>query len=155
MVVYIALFAAAVILGIPLTGKNPTKLKKIIYLSVMFLLMYLVTIFRYGIGNDYFSYIRIFEEIQHSSWNDLFTLGFEPLFSVVTKGLTYISVNPEFMYGVYAVFILAPVAYSIYRHSESAWLSVVVYLCLTFFYTSLNFIRRVWRFPYLYWHTAS
>lgn len=142
MVVYIALFAAAVILGIPLTGKNPTKLKKIIYLSVMFLLMYLVTIFRYGIGNDYFSYIRIFEEIQHSSWNDLFTLGFEPLFSVVTKGLTYISVNPEFMYGVYAVFILAPVAYSIYRHSESAWLSVAVYLCLTFFYTSLNFIRQ-------------
>ena len=142
MVVYIALFALAVILGVPLTGKNATKPKKIIYLSVMFLLMFVVTTFRYGIGNDYFSYIRILNEIDSTPWGELFTLSHEPLFSVLTKCLTLITTNSEVIYAVYAVIILAPVAYTIYKHSDIAWISVAVYLCLTFFYTSLNFIRQ-------------
>ena len=142
MVIYIALFALAVILGIPLTGKNTTKPKKIIYLSVMFLLMWVVSTFRYGMGNDYFSYIRIFDEIHNAPWGEAFTLGYEPAFTALTKIITLVSYNPEVMYGIYALLILAPVAYSIYRHSDSVWISVTVYLCLTFFYTSLNFIRQ-------------
>ncbi len=142
MVVYIALFALAVILGIPLTGKNSTNPKKIIYLSVMFLLMWVLCTFRYGIGNDYFSYIRIFNEIHTASWSEALTLGYEPAFTVLTKAITVISFNPEVMYGIYALLILAPVAYAIYRHSDNIWISVTVYLCLTFFYTSLNFIRQ-------------
>lgn len=142
MVVYIALFALAVILGIPLTGKNPAKSKKIVYLSVMFLLMWLVCTFRFGMGNDYFSYIRIFDEIHDASWGEALSLGYEPAFTLLTKGITLISHNPEVMYGIYAVLILAPVAYSIYRHSDNVWISVTVYLCLTFYYTSLNFIRQ-------------
>ncbi|MBR4112538.1 MAG: EpsG family protein [Ruminiclostridium sp.] len=142
MVVYIALFALAVILGVPLTGKNATKPKKIIYLSVMFLLMWVVSTFRYGMGNDYFSYIRIFDEIHNASWGEVFTLGYEPAFTALTKIITLVSYNPEVMYGIYALLILAPVAYAIYRHSDSVWISVAVYLCLTFFYTSLNFIRQ-------------
>ena len=35
MVVYISLFAVAVILGLLMTGKNPTKLKKIIYIGMI------------------------------------------------------------------------------------------------------------------------
>lgn len=142
MAVYIALFALAVILGIPLAGRKATKVKKIIYLAVMFVLMYIVTVFRYGIGNDYFSYIRIFDEIHNASWGEAFSLGYEPAFTLITKVITLVSYNPEFMYGVYALLILAPVAYSIYRHSDNVWLSVVIYLCFTFFYTSLNFIRQ-------------
>lgn len=142
MVFYIALFAIAVILGIPLASRNATKTKKIIYLSVMFLLMFVATTFRYGIGNDYFSYIRILNEIDSTSWGELFTLSHEPLFSVLTKCLTLITTNSEVIYAVYAVIILAPVAYTIYKHSDIAWISVAVYLCLTFFYTSLNFIRQ-------------
>jgi len=142
MVVYIALFAVSVILGLILTGKKPSKPKKIIYLSVMFGLMFLVSVMRYGIGNDYFSYIRIFEEIRITPWSEMLTLKYEPLFTVTTKLISEITVNPEIMYGIYAVLILAPVAYSIYRHSDNVWISVSAYLCLTFFYTSLSFIRQ-------------
>ncbi len=142
MAIYIVLFALAVILGVPLAGRNASKAKKIVYLSVMFLLMFLLSVFRYGIGNDYFSYIRIFDEIHSASWGELLTLGYEPAFALLTKAITLISYNPEVMYGIYAVLILAPVAYAIYRHSDNVWLSVTVYLCLTFYYTSLNFIRQ-------------
>ncbi len=142
MAVYIALFALAVILGIPLAGRKATKVKKIIYLAVMFVLMYIVTVFRYGIGNDYLSYIRIFNHIDSTPWNEITTLTYEPLFTLITKLICAITTNSEIMYGIYAVFILVPVAYSIYRYSDIVWLSVTVYLCLTFFYTSLSFIRQ-------------
>lgn len=85
MVIYIALFALAVLLGIPLAGRKAAKAKKIIYLSVMFGLMYLVTVFRYGIGNDYLSYIRIFNEISSTGWSELLSLPYEPLYSVSYK----------------------------------------------------------------------
>lgn len=142
MVVYIALFALAVILGVPLAGRKATKAKKIIYLSVMFVLMYLVTVFRYGMGNDYFSYIRLFNEISSTPWSEIFTLAYEPLYTLLTKLISMVTLNPEAMYAVYAVLILTPVAYAIYRYSDNVWISVAVYLCLTFFYASLNFIRQ-------------
>lgn len=142
MVIYIALFALAVLLGIPLAGRKAAKAKKIIYLSVMFGLMYLVTVFRYGIGNDYLSYIRIFNEISSTGWSELLSLPYEPLYSVLTKLISMVTLNPEIMYAVYAVLILTPVAYAIYKHSDIVWISVTVYLCLTFFYASLSFIRQ-------------
>lgn len=142
MAVYIALFALAILLAVPLVMKNPTPVKKTVYLGIMFVLMYLVSIFRYGIGNDYFSYIRIFRQIDSASFGEAFTLGYEPLFVLLTKLITLMTDNPQVMYGIYAVLILAPVALAIRKYSDNVWLSVVVYLCLTLFYNSLSFIRQ-------------
>lgn len=142
MVIYIALFLIAVILGLILVRKKPSKLNKIIYLSVMFGLMFAVSVMRYGIGNDYFSYMRIFETLIQAEWGEAFTLGFEPLFVVLTKALITFTTNTEVMYAFYALIILVPVAIAIYRHSDNVWISVTVYLCLTLFYNSLSFIRQ-------------
>lgn len=142
MVAYIGLFFVTVILGIILTGKNPTKGKTITYLVISFGLMYFLTVFRYGLGNDYFSYMRIFSEIAENDLGTALTLGYEPLFVILTKAITLISTNPEVMYGIYAVLILAPVAFAIYKYSDKVWISVTVFICLTFFYTQLSFIRQ-------------
>ena len=142
MIIYGILPVLSVILGILLVNKNPSKTRKIIYLSVMFSLMWLVATFRYGVGNDYFSYIRIFNEINITSWDKIFTLKYEPAFTLLTKAMSYLTCNPEIMYGIYAILILVPIAYVIYRHSDNIWLSVTIYLCLTFYYTSLSFIRQ-------------
>lgn len=142
MIIYIGLFLITLILGIILTGKNPSNAKKIAYLIISFGLMYFITVFRYGLGNDYFSYMRIFDEIASNDLGTALTLGYEPLFVVLTKAITLISTNPEIMYGIYAVLILAPVAFAIYKYSDKVWLSVIVYICLTFFYTQLSFIRQ-------------
>lgn len=142
MVVYIALFFATLILGIALTGKNPTKPKKIIYLGISFGLMFALSVLRYGMGNDYFSYIRIFEEIKQTEWSGILSLSYEPAFAVLTKALTAVTTDHTVMYAVYSLLILTPVAVAIYRHSDNVWISVSVYLCLTFFYTSLSFIRQ-------------
>lgn len=142
MAVYILLFAIAILLAVPLVMKNPTPAKKTVYLAVMFVLMFFVSVFRYGIGNDYFSYIRIFRKIAETDFGGVFSLGFEPLFTLLTKLITLVTDDPTVMYGIYAVLILAPIAWAIRKYSDNVWLSVVVYLCLTLFYNSLNFIRQ-------------
>ena len=144
MVVYIALFLVTLLLGLALTGKNPTKPKKIIYLVISFGLMFAVSVLRYGIGNDYFSYIRIFEEIRNTEWSGIFGLSYEPAFALVTKVLLATDViwSANELYAIFSLLILIPVAVTIYRHSDNVWISVSVYLCLTFFYTSLSFIRQ-------------
>lgn len=142
MAVYIALFALAILLAVPLVMKKPTPVKKTVYLGIMFVLMYLVSVFRYGIGSDYFSYIRIFRQIDSAGFGEAFALGFEPLFTLLMKLITFVTDDPQVMYGIFAALILAPVAWSIRKYSDNVWLSVVVYLCLTLFYNSLNFIRQ-------------
>lgn len=142
MAVYLVLFALAILLAVPLVMKNPTPVKKTIYLGIMFVLMFLVSIFRYGIGSDYYSYIRIFRQIDSAGFGEVFTLGFEPIFALLMKLITFVTDDPQVMYGIFAVLILAPVAWSIRKYSDNVWLSVVVYLCLTLFYNSLNFIRQ-------------
>ncbi len=142
MFIYIALFLISTVLGIILTGKNPTKAKKIIYLTIAFGLMYLITVFRYGMGNDYFSYMRITEQLRGTGFLEAFTLGHEPLYVLLIKLFLGLNLSNEIIYAILAVLILFPVAFSIYRHSDNVWISVSVYLCLTFFYTQLSFIRQ-------------
>lgn len=142
MTIYIILFALAVGLGLIMLGKNPTSLKKTIYLAIMFVLLYFTSVFRYGMGNDYFSYIRIFQEISASDWSIVVSGKYEPLYALITKLIASFTSNPETMYAIFAALILIPVAYSIKKYSDNVWLSVTVYLCFTFFYTSLSFIRQ-------------
>lgn len=142
MTIYIILFALAVGLGVIMLGKNPTSLKKTIYLAIMFVLLYFVSVLRYGMGNDYFSYIRIFKEISASDWSIVFSGKYEPIYALITKLISTFTDNPEIMYAIFAALILIPVAYSIKKYSDNVWLSVTVYLCFTFFYTSLSFIRQ-------------
>lgn len=142
MTIYIILFALAVGLGLIMLGKNPTSLKKTIYLAIMFVLLYFTSVFRYGMGNDYFSYIRIFQEISASDWSIVLSGKYEPLYALITKLIASFTSDPEIMYAIFAALILIPVAYSIKKYSDNVWLSVTVYLCFTFFYTSLSFIRQ-------------
>ena len=142
MVIYIPLFIISVVSGILLTGKNASKSKKIIYLALNFGLMFLVSVLRFGMGNDYFSYMRIFDEISAAGWGETLTLGYEPLFAVITKLISALTDSYEVMYGVYSALILAPVAVAVYKWSDNVWISTAAYLCLTFFYASLSFIRQ-------------
>lgn len=142
MTIYIILFALAVGLGLIMLGKNPTSLKKTVYLSIMFVLLYLTSVFRYGMGNDYFSYIRIFKEISAADWSIVVSGKYEPIYALITKLIATFTQSPEIMYAIFAALILIPVAYAIKKYSDNVWLSVTVYLCFTFFYTSLSFIRQ-------------
>lgn len=142
MAVYLILMAIVLVLAYPLIERKPSIEKKLCYVIVTFAAMYLISIFRYGLGNDYYSYIYIFRNIQDSSGLAIFNLGYEPAFTVITKLISLFTSNINVMYAIYALLILVPTAYAIFRYSENIWMSTMMFISLTFFYCSLSFIRQ-------------
>lgn len=142
MIIYIVMFALMLVLAYPLCIKNPSKLKNGIYVGAVFLMFYLVSVFRYGIGNDYLSYMQIFDDIYRADWGQIFALGYEPGFALLTKLISAVTTDITAIYCIYAPFILVPAAIAIYKYSKNVWISCIAYMCLTFFYASMSFIRQ-------------
>lgn len=142
MTVYLILMAIVLVLAYPLIERKPSIGKKLCYVIVTFAAMYLISIFRYGLGNDYYSYIYIFRNIQDASGLAIFNLGYEPAFTVITKLISLFTSNVNVLYAIYALLILVPTAYAIFRYSENIWMSTMMFISLTFFYCSLSFIRQ-------------
>lgn len=142
MAVYLILMATVLILAYPLIEHKPSVGKKLCYVIVTFGAMYLISIFRYGLGNDYYSYIYIFRNIKDASGLAIFNLGYEPAFTVITKLVSMFTGNVNVLYAVYALLILVPTAYAVFRYSENIWMSTMMFISLTFFYCSLSFIRQ-------------
>lgn len=142
MAVYLILMAIVLVLAYPLIERKPSIGKKLCYVIVTFAAMYLISIFRYGLGNDYYSYIYIFRNIQDASGLEIFNLGYEPAFTVITKLISLFTSNINVLYAIYALLILVPTAYAIFRYSENIWMSTMMFISLTFFYCSLSFIRQ-------------
>ncbi len=129
-------------LAYPLCIKNPSSKNKTIYVAIVFACLFFLSAFRYATGSDYFNYLRIFNEIKEQSLSGVFSLSFEIGFALLTKITSKISDDFTFTNAVYSFIILMPVAYVIRRHSKNIWLSCYIYICLTFFYTSMNFTRQ-------------
>ncbi|MBQ2798291.1 MAG: EpsG family protein [Ruminiclostridium sp.] len=142
MEIYLILMAVVVLLGIPLIEYKPTLMKKCIYITVVFAFMLYITFFRYGLGNDYYSYIYIMRQVDSASFLEIFSLGYETGFIILTKLITIFTTNTDILFMIYGLVILLPTAYAIFRYSENLWMSTMLFISLTFFYCSLNFIRQ-------------
>ncbi len=129
-------------LAYPLLEHKPSIAKKFCYVMVVFVCMLYISILRYGLGNDYYSYIYHFNVINSLPWSNIFNIDFEPGFVIMDKLIGMFTTDSNILYAIYAVIILLPTAYIIFRYSENIWLSTVMFISLTFFYCSLSFIRQ-------------
>lgn len=130
-------------LAFPLCIYKPNRLKKMIYVVLTLSYMWLLATFRQGIGYDYYTYIEIFEKVRGAQGiSGLLTLPYEWGFILVTKAMTWWISSPTVMYAVYALMVLVPIGIFVYRHCKDPWLSLWLYVTLTFFYTSMNFVRQ-------------
>lgn len=144
MTVYYILFALILGLAYPLCVRKPKKAKKIIYLCIVFGYMFFLSACRYGIGNDYFNYRRIFYYLSDGiqSAGDMLKAGMEPGYIFLMKAVLLFSQEYTVFNIVTAVIILVPMAVIIYKYSSSVWISSLMYVCITFFYNSINFTRQ-------------
>lgn len=130
-------------LAYPLCIRNPNRVKKICYLLITFGFMWFVATFRHGIGFDFYSYLEIFEEIRSvPDWKSVFALKYEPGFELVTRLMGYMVNTSVGVYGIYSLLIFAPIAVSIYLYCDDVWLSTWLYVMLTYFYSSMSFMRQ-------------
>ena len=143
MLVYYIILALIVLLAFPLCLYKPAQWKKLVYLGIVFAYLWCLSTFRYGIGFDFDSYINIFNQVKNDP--NPFTLmgeGLEPGFLLLNKLMSLFVPNSVVMYGVYALLTLVPIFWFIYRYCREVWLSTWLYMTLTFFYTTMNFIRQ-------------
>ena len=143
MAVYYINFLLILGLAFPLCIYKPCKVKTAVYMAITFGWMWFIATFRYGIGFDYYSYIRIFELIRDTqNISALWDLRYEPGFALLTKAMTLFITSATAMYGVYQALILLPVIWFIYKYCKDVWLSTWLYVTLTFFYITMNFTRQ-------------
>lgn len=134
----------ALILGLawPLCIHKPRRDKNLLYLSITFGYMFLLSALRFHIGNDYYNYLRMSQRNKALGWGQLFMGDAEVGYTLLDKLITTFTDNAVVFYTIMALLILAPVAWFIYQFSHNVWLSTFMYATLTFFYGSMNFIRQ-------------
>lgn len=145
MAVYYILMALILGLAYPLCIRKPSVKKNTVYVCIVFGYMYLMSAFRYGIGNDFFNYRHYFYELCSSELsfaerfaNRNFEVGYHIIMEIARLfGGDYLIFN-----FIMALLILFPVAFVIVKYSKMPWLSCWIYLTVTFFYNSLNFTRQ-------------
>lgn len=142
MTVYLIAEVIVFLLAYPLCIYKPNNIKKILYVVLVFGYLFGLSYFRYGIGNDYFSYINIFYRAFVTDWQDCFNDEVEGGYMVLVKLISLITSDTKIMHGIMAMLCLAPTGYIIAKYSKNVWLSCHLYLCLTFYYSSMNFIRQ-------------
>ncbi|MCI8623267.1 MAG: EpsG family protein [Provencibacterium sp.] len=144
MLVYYLNLLVILALAYPLCIRKPDQRKRAVYLACTFSLMFLLSAARRGIGNDYFSYIDIYYEAAGRPFSGLFGSGLraEPGYLLLCKLISLTGASQTVMYAVMAVLCLLPVAWFLYRYSENLWLSTWLYVTLTFFYGTMNFVRQ-------------
>ncbi len=162
MLVYYINLILIVGLGIALTYKKPTKLKNGIYLTTTFGYMFLLSVFRFGIGFDYDSYAVILELQKRRlnggvSFFDLSGEGQEAGYVLLENICAKLNIGYLTLFGILAAFMLLSAAVFIYRFSKNVWISTFIYVTLTFFYSTLNYMRQsialamaFWAFGFLY-----
>ena len=140
MLIYYLLAAGVLVLAVPLCMHRPTHTKKAVYLLAVFGVLFLLSVLREGIGFDYYRYEEMFA-LARMPWQSAevtVDIGFELLLRL----FALLHLPDAAIFAVLAFGCLAPVAWFIYRYSPCVWLSCWLYLTLTFFYGTMNFIRQ-------------
>lgn len=128
------------------TGKR-TLLKKILFVTICFLQLYLISAVRYRVGGDYSMYTAgFFSMAVDTSYNGFFfNFGYEDWeigYIFLNKIITLFTADYKVFIAIISVFPLIGPAYLIARYSQNAFISVFLYVNLYLFYMDMNFIRQ-------------
>ncbi len=142
MWIYYVLFALILGLGYFLCEYKPSQAKKITYFIIMGLVLTLVVGLRYGIGYDYFTYGKIFDEIKALSFAKLFTgTTYEIGFALLCKMISLFTSSYLAFYLIFALCTIGPLMVFLYRY-QYGWLMLFAYATMGLYYGSMNMMRQ-------------
>lgn len=140
---YYILLALETILGLLLCGKNPTKSKRLVFLSVSFILLAGLSAFRCNIGYDYSSiYAPLYEPILENPLGSFTQSPHEWGFVLLEKGVALLSGNYQLLFVVTSILIIGLFMVYYYFYSPNPFISVFLFIALSQYYCSMNFIRQ-------------
>ena len=156
MTIYIVMFFLIIAFAfIFYNTKISLQLKNLCFLLSSSVLLVIISGFRgYYVGDDTKNYVDWFYFIKNHSFNNLFSdkskdieYGYR-LFSFI---LSKISNNPRIVIFFSSAIIIFSLLYFLYKHSDNLFISVVVFLGLNHFFTSLNTYRMYLALAIVIW----
>lgn len=114
------------------------KGKKALFCIYSFLQMSMLSSFRYNIGTDYMSYMRLYGESLKYGINYYY---FEPGYNLINWLSDCIGGGFTCSIVISAFLTVGPILYTIYRYSENTLLSVLLYIMFGFYTASFSLIR--------------
>ena len=118
--------------------------KEKIFLKISFFIIFILMATRtFSTGTDTIMYVNKFASLSYSKWNSTIFGGYyEPLYVIFNILLSYISNSLRLLIVVISAFI----SYSFYKfikeNSENYLISVIMFICLLFFYGAMNTLRQ-------------
>lgn len=142
MTIYLILLLIVFLLGVFLHVNKSPKYRKV-YCTIVFVLITLISALRYyTVGIDTYQYYRAFGIISNLDFSHFSILRYEYGFTLLCKLLSYITENPQILLIVTSCFINYTVGKFIYKNSKNPMISIILYITLNVFFSSLNLMRQ-------------
>ena len=143
MIVYIALLAGTLALGIPLCGKKAGKPGKAIYCSLMGIALFVISALRCSTGHDYNSYAAMYLGFIPQTPEETGVSRIEKGYALINKLLADYIADYRVIFAICALFFAVAVTVCVYRYCEIPWLGFACFLTLGVYFNSLNFLRQM------------
>ena len=122
-------------------GKN--RKKDLIFLLIVFVILATTSALRYSTGYDYsYTYAPGFEEVLNNPDISLFGHHYEPGYMLLEKMVAFFSSNYQMIFVVTSVLIIGLFCINYAKYSSNVYLSVILFILLSEYYCSMNFIRQ-------------
>lgn len=142
MLVYLINIALIVIWALIFNIGKKTKLKKFIFVGICFLQMFLISAYRYRVGNDYSMYAVGFIKMSMSGFTEMSYEDWEIGYVLFNKIIGVFTDNPAVFVWISSLVIFIGPAYLVARYSSNPFVSMFMYVNLYLFYLDMNFIRQ-------------
>lgn len=123
------------------TGKQHL-MKKILFVSICFIQLFLISAYRYRVGADYSQYAIGFFKMALSDFSEMSYEDWEIGFILLNKIIGHFTADPGAFIIITSLIILIGPAYLIARYSVNPFISVFLYVNMYLFYMDMNFIRQ-------------
>lgn len=124
---------------------NLMKKKKIIYIFLLIVLIFLSTFRAENVGTDYINYENIFKQIMLGKLNFVDS-KVEPIFFILCKFLSFFSSDPRIAIKCMSVITLTNIGYYTYHNSKNYNLSLLIFVGLCHYFVSFNIARQIMAF---------
>lgn len=144
MIVYIILLLTLLITALIFLFNRKTK-NKIQFAIFAFLQLFFIAGFRsYDVGVDAEAYIGLFNVLKGMSFNQImdFEIYYEKGYMILNHIIQYFTLNDQSILITTSFIIISSIIVLIYKYSEEMFLSVYLFITLTFYYSSMNIIRQ-------------
>lgn len=143
MTFYYWLILALTLFWALLTARGRSRKKDAVYLGVAFLVLGGVSAFRYGIGIDYaYIYAPQYDSLLNTPGYSFGDTRFEPGFVALEKIVAFFSRDYQMLFVVTGLLVVGLFMLYYRLNSPNVFLSVFLFLTLSQFYCSMNFIRQ-------------